>query len=264
MITLTVPFVYEAIIIKPRCSKPSLVVIKDSVDVEIKTSSSDELPVAFKVGERNIHWDGKRLWNMDFESVSGRDKRKVNISEVIENTESNGETYEFSCPGTAAPFKNFYSNLRWSDLRLGPKHNIKECGFDKWVGDDGVIEKSDVQCREWVEDNRAGVIGRLNNIVEKIMAVDGIMFCTIGEPRYEVISFGAGHNYSVAMFVSYGYNANLSKNCYFNALGFEQAQRSLLERSPGKSTKAEPNGGNRIEVLIPNAVKCNPQLQHVD
>ena len=41
------------------------------------------------------------------------------------------------------------------------------------------------------------------------MSVDGILFCLAKEPLYEVMSFGAGNNYSVAMFVSYGYNANL-------------------------------------------------------
>jgi len=95
------------------------------------------------------------------------------------------------------------------------------------------------------------------------MAVDGTMFCLAGEPRYEVNSFGAGHNYSVAMFVPYRYNKNISNACYFNALDFKKAQKSLLKRSPDKNQNPEPNGGNRIEVLIPEAVKCNPLLDHV-
>jgi hypothetical protein len=263
MITLTVPFVYEAIIVKPRCRKPSLVTVKDRIDVQIQTATLRDLPVAFKVGERNIRWDGKRLWDVDHESVANRPDRKVDISEVLKNTASNGKTYEFSSAGTAAPFHNFWHDLKWSSCRLGTKYNLNACGFDNWIEDADVVEKSDIAWREWIEDNRGAVIDRLNSIVASIMAVDGTMFCLASEPRYEVNSFGAGHNYSVAMFVSYGYNPNLSNKCYFNALAFKQAQDALLERSPDKNQEAEPNGGFRIDVLIPEAVNCNPARDHV-
>lgn len=263
MITLKVPFVYEAIIVKPRCRKPTLVSVLERIDIQIQSSSLSELPVAFRVGERNLHWDGKNLWNVDYETVVDRPDRKVSVVEVIENTLSDGKTYEFSGSGTAAPFQNFWHELKWSKCRLGSKYNINECGFDKWLDDADLLEKSDIDCREWVEDNRDAVLNKLNSIVSRIMAVDGTMFCLAGEPRYEVNSFGAGHNYSVAMFVSFGYNENISNKSYFNALDFKKAQESLLERSPDKNQNPEPNGGNRIEVLIPEAVKCNPLLDHV-
>jgi hypothetical protein len=263
MITLNVPFVYEAIVIKSGCRKPSLIAIKDEVQVQIQTTTLDKLPTAFKVGDESIRWDKNRLWNYYLETIAEQPSRKVGITEVIKNTNSNGAFYKWSRSGAAAPFKNFWHDLQWSKDRLGLKYKIKECGFDKWLTDYELIEKSDVVCREWVEDNRERVIEKLNKIVNGIMSVDGIMFCLAAEPRYEVVSFGAGSNYSVAMFVSYGYNNNISNKCYFSSLGFKKAQEALLARSPDKSLVAEPNGGHRIEVLIPDAVNCNPVVDHV-
>ena len=264
MVTLNVSFVYEAIVILPRCRKPSLITIKDNVDIQIRTATLKELPVAFKVGDSSVRWDGERLWNFNLETADNKPNRKVDLAEVIENTENNGATYKYSCASSAAPFKNFWSGLQWSDARLGPKHNLSECGFDKWITDDGLVEKSGVVCREWVEDNREKVLDKLNNIVDGLMSVDGIMFSLASEPRYEVNCFGAGRNFSVAMFISQGYNPNISNRCYFNALDFDKAKASFIERSPDKNEPAVPNCGNQIEVLIPEAVKCNPKIEHVE
>lgn len=262
MINLTVPFIYEAIVIKSGSRKPSLIAIKDKIQVQIKTTTLNNLPLAFKVGDHSIYWDKKNLWSVYLEKIADQPSRQVNIAEVITNTENNGILYKWSGSGAAAPFKNFWHDLKWSNGVLGKKYQIKGCGFDKWLKDDELFEKSEVVCREWVEDNRDFVIKKLNEIVNGIMSVDGILFCLAKEPLYEVMSFGAGNNYSVAMFVSYGYNANLSNKCYFNSLEFTKAQESLLDRSPNKSQLLEPNGGHRIEVLIPDAVNYKPKIDH--
>ncbi|GGB53091.1 hypothetical protein GCM10011607_12010 [Shewanella inventionis] len=263
MINLTVPFVYEAVIIKPRCRKPSLIAIKDKVQVQIKTTTLDKLPIAFKVGDIDLRWDGERLWDYYLESVAKEPKRKVGVDELIKNTQNDGSTYRYSRPGAAAPFKNCWMNLKWSNAPLGVKHNINDCGFDKWISDDDVHDKSEVNYREWVEDNRDVVVALVNKIANGILIIDGTLFSECNEPRYEVCSFGAGHNYSVAMFVTFGYNPNLSSDCYFRADDFYKAQESLLKRDPDKNKIPEPNDGHRIEVFIPEALRCNPKYDHV-
>ena len=59
MINLTVPFIYEAIVIKSGSRKPSLIAIKDKIQVQIKTTTLNNLPLAFKVGDHSIYWDKK-------------------------------------------------------------------------------------------------------------------------------------------------------------------------------------------------------------
>jgi len=263
-LTLEVAFVYEAIVIKPRCIKPTLITIKDKVNVQIRTATLDELPVALIIGDKSIRWDGERLWDLYLEQVVNGPDRKVEFAEVSENTKSNGTTYKYSCASAASPFKNFWHALRWSSVQLGPKHKSSETGFDKWITDEGLVEKSRAVYREWVEDNRNNVLDELNNIVDGLMSVDGIMYGLASEPRYLVNSFGAGRNYSVGMFISYGYNPNISNRAYFNALEFDKAQASYINRNPNKNEVAKPNCGNQIEVLIPAAVMCNPILDHVE
>ena len=89
-LTLEVAFVYEAIVIKPRCRKPSLITIKDKVKVQIRTATLDELPVAFRIGDQSIRWDGERLWDFYLERVANQPDRKVEMAEVVETTKSIG------------------------------------------------------------------------------------------------------------------------------------------------------------------------------
>ncbi len=261
-ISLSVPFIYEAIVLKPRCRKPSLVIIKDVIKVQIKKRTLAQLPIAFKVKDSNIRWDGSNLWNFNLETSAKAEPRKVTLDEVLANTLDNGESYKYSCCGAAAPFKNFWNEFNYSNIRLGSKYKIAETGFNASLADENVVEKTDVPHREWVEDNRQAVLDRLNGICDSLLAVDNIMYRTASEPRYEVNSFGAGLNYSVAMFISYGYNPNISNKAYFNALEFNKAKASFVDRNPDKNKEAKTNCGNVIEVIIPEAVKCNPSLDH--
>lgn len=261
---LRVPFLYEAVIVKPRCRKPVLVAVKDSIEIQIDSKSLSDLPAAFLVGDKEIRWDGEKLWDFYMSTSAKTDPEKVQLSEVIKNTLDNGESYIYSCAGAKAPFKNFWSNLQWSNDKLGSKHGISETHFNSFITDESVLEKSEIQHREWVEDNREKVVELLKSIAGGMISVDGTMYQTASEPRYEIVSFGAGNNYSVAMFISYGYNPNLAKTCYFNALELEKANESLLNRSPKKDFEPRTNCGNTIKVLIPEAVKCVPDKDHVE
>jgi hypothetical protein len=258
MITLNIPFLYEAIVIKPRCRKESLITIKDNITIEIKETSLNSLPIAFTVGDHSIRWDGEKL----FTSSLNDDKQPLNISEIIKNTQNNGSDYKYSCSTASAPFKNFWSNFKYSYFSLSRKFNISSCGFDNILTDTVVIAKEDAVYRDWIEDNRDAVISKLNHIVNSFISVDGLIYTTANEPLYEINSFGGGHNYSVAMFVSYGYNPNISNKAYFNSLELEQAKLSFIDRNPDKNASPIPNGGDFINVLIPEAVKYNPLADH--
>lgn len=83
-----------------------------------------------------------------------------------------------------------------------------------------------------------------------------------GEPRYVIITFGLGHNHaSTNYFIETRYNNNISKNRYFTALQHDAAVKEALRvaarRGDTDSFQSILNGPV-IEVLIPEAVKCNP------
>jgi hypothetical protein len=250
---INVPFIYKAKIIKPRCRKPITVLVRDQVEVEIKEVSEASLPIAFKVGNWEQRFDGQHLWNINLETIYNEKPRKIYLTEVINNTlDCSG--YKWSNSGPAAPFNKFWTNIEDFVLRTDLSH--------AWLKDD-ILTKDEIVAKEWVGDNRDEVISAAKAIAGKLISMNGLMMCVGREPRYEVNSFGAGRNYSVAMFISYGYNENISKTSYFNALEFDKAQDSFVKRSPDKNKVAMPNCGNTIEVLIKAAVKCNPKLDHV-
>jgi hypothetical protein len=98
--------------------------------------------------------------------------------------------------------------------------------------------------------------------------IDGVVYKEIGEPRYVSMTFGLGHNHgSTSIMIDNRYNSNISKDSYFNALQREEAIKFTKERA---IRRGDTNSINRIgesyniEVLIPEAVKCNPQEEHGD
>jgi hypothetical protein len=76
-----------------------------------------------------------------------------------------------------------------------------------------------------------------------------------------------GNNHGgTGLFVSQHYNENLSKDSYFTALEYTQAceyaDKTAKGRGDNKSIPVRPNGGHSIEVMIPAAVKLNPNKDH--
>lgn len=249
---IIVPFIYKAEVIKPRCRKPVTILVRDQVEVEIKEVSEVSLPVAFKVGDWEQRYDGERLWDVNLESINDKPQRKIYLSELIDNT-LDCSNYKWSNSGFAAPFHNFWMNIEPFLSRTALSN--------AWLKDD-ILMKEDIVAREWISDNKDEVVAAAKLVAGNLLSMDGLMMRVGREPRYEVNSFGGGANYSVGMFVTHGYNPNLSNKCYFNALEFDKAQASFRDRNPDKTKSATPNCGNTIEVLIKEAVKCNPALDH--
>jgi hypothetical protein len=67
---LSVHFIYEALIVKPKCRKPNVVALKDIVDIEIKEIAINKFPLAFKVGEKELRWVQNKLWTITYQQVT--------------------------------------------------------------------------------------------------------------------------------------------------------------------------------------------------
>lgn len=262
---LTVPFLYEALIIKPRCRKPSLITVSDTVEVEIQEVSAGDMPVAMRIGKTELLWDGEQLWDFDYECVAGEKPHKVLLTEVVDNTSGRSE-YPWSCSGALAPFHNFWHGFRDS---MANRHNLSGYFPSGFLKDVDYQSRDEVVCREWVDDNRESLIALAHQKAANLMAVDGYMFRPVGEPRYVVNTFGLGNNHGgTGMFIEQGYNSNLSHRSYFSALDYDKAcayaDAVAERRGDTKSIPVRPNSGVVIEVLIPEAVRVDPARQHGD
>ena len=87
----------------------------------------------------------------------------------------------------------------------------------------------------------------------------------IGEPRCEIITFGLGHNHAeTGLFIAQSYNENIAAERYFNALQRGEAVKTALEiaMARGDTNSIEGIKNSRsIEVMIPEAVHCNPAVE---
>lgn len=98
------------------------------------------------------------------------------------------------------------------------------------------------------------------------LIVDGLVWRECGEPMYEIITFGLGHNHGgSALFVETCYNHNISKDRYFNALQGDEAVAAFNAIAQRRGdTDSVGRYGKMIEVLIPECVKRNPKKEHGD
>lgn len=108
----------------------------------------------------------------------------------------------------------------------------------------------------------------------KMLIVDGEWYYETGEPRYEVVTVGPGHNAGgTVFFIETDYHPLIAPSSYFNAKDFDPARLRALtlaeERGDSVSVsfileEGEADGLERIEVLMPEAFACDPEKDHVD
>lgn len=232
--TIKIPFCYKAQVIKSKCRKPVEVMIQDSVTVKIKKFSKNELPIAFRIGKDELLYDGKSLWAINYDNEpETREIYTVNSDTVIRNTEDGGENYRYSRSSPEAPFLNF-----WWEAKCLIEDNIK------------VPTKKELENdNKWISDDKNKIIKEIKEVAANLIFCDDILYKKAKEPMYVVQSFGAGHNYSVALSSTYLLNPNIDKKAYFNALDLEKAKAYAFSKTK------EANIYGNIEVLIPEAVK---------
>lgn len=116
------------------------------------------------------------------------------------------------------------------------------------------------------EDSREKMIQKTIDYASFYLIIDNVVWGKVGEPRYEIITFGLGGNHgSTSLHIATGYNSNISNDAYFNAFDRDKAiQKALSVAANRCDTESFEKIRNcpEIKVLIPSAVKCNPELQH--
>lgn len=108
----------------------------------------------------------------------------------------------------------------------------------------------------------------------KMLIVDGEWYYETGEPRYEVVAVGPGRNVGgTAFFIETDYHPLIAPSSYFNAKDFDSARLRALtlaeERGDSVSIsfilgEGKADGLERIEVLMPEAFTCDPEVDHTD
>lgn len=100
--------------------------------------------------------------------------------------------------------------------------------------------------------------------MKKYILVDGELYGRTLEPRYEICTFGMGHNHGgTGLFCVYGYNPNICKDYYFSALEGDLAVAYANKVARGRGdTKDIGRFEPFIVCHMPELVKVKPNKQH--
>lgn len=165
----------------------------------------------------------------------------------------------------------FYNGKLWNRVKLN-SNIAQEYGFKDALED---LVWSHEHCSTYFrseydrvyygkDTSKAAVVKAANDDMECYMLVNGELYKQTTEPRYEIITFGLGHNHGgTGMFCSYGYNSNIGKENYFSALQGEQA---VAFANRIAESRGDTNNIGKFEPFIvchmPELVEVDPDKQH--
>ena len=267
--TLTIPFLYEAAIIPPRCRKPRIITLTDTVQVKVRKLTREQFPVAMMTKGINFHWDTKKLYqrlrDRHYDTCKpGAPVPLENFIDIATNPDV-GDRYETT---SGTPFSNYWRQM--TDTGVDGthfNHAMRQCGMLNTLSEATYSSRDDVKCREWLADNRDIVARAAQTIADEYIICEDEIYVVSNEPRYQINTFGMGGNHGgTGMFVKLSYNSNIGKDCYFNALQYEDACKHAdsiaIARGDNKSVPVRPS--DTIAVYIEEAVICNPLEEHGD
>ena len=221
---------YEESYLPPRCRKLRYRECEDYVYVNLKEININELKLAFVdnsySGKGKIYFYKGKLWC----------KSKMPNTNIVEDLRERGNKIDTSL-----------DYLIWCNEHCSTyfffSRDREECGVD--TSKDAVIKCviRDMKC---------------------YILVDGELYMQTAEPRYEINTFGLGHNHGgTGMFCAYGYNPNIRKDNYFSALEGEQA---VAYANKVAANRGDTNDVGKFEPFIichmPELVKVKPNKQH--
>ena len=149
--------------------------------------------------------------------------------------------------------------VKWSDMVWRAEGLFPVGKFIEWLRRRAIHPNGVIQPKE-------EAIAVLEELVSDFIIIDGIVCRGSGEPRYVINTYGLGHNHGgTSLSIDTYYNSNIDKNRYYNALEKEKAIADAIEIAANRGDdKSIPGMGTRwvIDVLLPEAVRCNPQSEH--
>lgn len=118
--------------------------------------------------------------------------------------------------------------------------------------------------RNYMNPDREEAVAQLKDTADQYLIIDGVLWQQTGEPRYEVCTFGLGHNHgATALMISTHYNGNKPWTCYYSALQHEEAIAAAVEtarrRGDTESIPRIEDKHYRIDVFVPSAVRLDPK-----
>lgn len=233
--------------------------MKDTMVIDIKELTVDEFPIAFIVHDMLSVYDGAKSYD-DF--VDGKSEYKMFAEEIRTYKGQLRKPVRITHGAAISTLFENYSYIiknieHW--LRLTELNDINSFPFTD--NSDEFNENSII-----VNDNKEEIKKHIRNMTKSYIYCDGKFWSVCGEPRYDITTFGLGHNHGgTGFFITEFYNENIPAKNYFNALqrGKAIAYGKSVALNRGDTESVDKIGEFcNIEVLMPELVKVKPNEQH--
>lgn len=243
---ITVKFEYkQSFLPNKKCRKPRYRMVNGIERVEVTEPSEAEFPIALITHDY-------QTW---FEKNTSNSFQRV-----------------------ARPYR-YYGGQLWRQLRASDYQmeaegylsvaeikNISLNCYSSYADDD---EEFDPEKSVITGDDRQDMVELAQQKANSLKVFDGGVWQVIGEPIYRITTFGLGHNHGgigTDLGIFNGYNSNIGKDNYFNALEFDKAvkQAKKIALGRGDTESVDLIGKDYIEVLLPEAIKADPQKEAGD
>ncbi len=239
--------------IPPRCRKPRPGTFNDTITVEIKEVAASEAPWACVIHGHRRYFDEYPYNPIRY--YGGKFYERAMTDMYIDRkhyaTDSYGNRYW------------------WCDYETERICQRRGMTIDDMVMDVRWIHG-------WIDHrDKPEVVSEIEGQASKYLIVNGEVWHEIGEPMYEIATFGLGHNHGgTSWFVEHHYNENVSKERYFNANDFETMVDRFFSIALGRGDTesahrmanelADGDVWNYIDVLMPEVFEHDPQAEHGD
>ena len=227
-------FSYE--FIPPRCRKPRTQIVEFDMMTGIRKPTFDEAPVAF------------RYPTYSFE----REKVADPSYEYVEYRLFDGKLYK--------------REEMYCGVGIYKRSGVTTVGETGWSWADMSHIEFYIRSTDEKLGKRAAENTIRKNAKRFILLGDNEVWRVCGEPMYCIYTFGLGHNHAdTCLSIDDRYNTNIDSSRYFSALDADAAVEAAvgiaLRRGDTNSVEHIRNT-RKIEVLIPEAVTCNPVKDH--
>lgn len=224
--------------------------LSDTVTVNTTELTAEEFPVAFIVHDMMDVCDGATSYQ-DFEN------KECHFGMFAEEIRTyKGELYMPVRITHGAAISTLFEDSSYVKKNLEHKYR------KHWYSEINDFSEKSIIVRDTSKEIRKELI----KAGKHYLYFDGKYWHKCAEPRYNITTFGLGHNHGgTGFFIEYGYNPNISSNNYFNALQREEAIRygKAVATRRGDTESVDSIGKyDNIEVIMPEMVKVNPNKQH--
>ncbi len=117
-------------------------------------------------------------------------------------------------------------------------------------------------------DNLDEIVNAMQEVADEYIVFGSNLWKACGEPMYVINTFGLGHNHGgTSCSITQRFNSNISAKNYFNALQHDEAiaYGKAVALGRGDTDYVDMMGyGDYIDVVIPEAVKCEPNKDHAN